>query len=156
MNKFLKSTLCLLAISTLFTSCSSTNESGIKISYSDVKTFRSIKESESSSKDVYMIMLCSSNDTGANYNVANTDFVLTLDSKEYKALYFVDSHQSSSETFNGSSTTSSYIVSHSTTHTIEPNKESGSTVSTSSFYIAFEVDGTNGKIAYKGSEISLY
>lgn len=151
----LKSALCLIAIPLALTSCNSTSDNGdFRISYLSNSTFQKVAESKGSSTEVYYIHLGASNNTGASVTISKSDFTLKTGGKDYAALYFPGEIHYSVE--DGKS--ESYMDSHSDTTVIEKNVETGpSSVSTSSFYICFEVAGSdNYQITYKGNAISLY
>ena len=155
MKKILKSALCLLALPALFTSCSSTSgSSDFKITYLSNSSFQKVCESASSSKEVYYIHLGASNNTNGAVTISKTDFVLKTGGKEYTALYFPGEINYSYVT-DGSS---SYIKDHTDTYSVPKNEVTGeNSVSTSSFYICFEVAGETGySITYKGNAITQY
>ena len=126
----------------------------ITVSSDSISKIQKMKESESSSKDVYTIFMNASNNSSSAITLKNTDFKVKVDGKEISALYFVLGSNYSVE--DGKS--SNYITSKSESKEIPVNEKTGeSSVSTSSFTIAFEEDITNSPVFfYNGSQITQY
>ena len=139
------------------TSCgggSSSSDLRITVSTSSINGIRKFQESEESSKEVYTIFMNASNNSSSAITLKNTDFKVKVDGKELSALYFVIGSNYSVE--DGKS--NYYITSKSESKEIPVNEKTGeSSVSTSSFTIAFEEDITNSPVFfYNGSQITQY
>lgn len=135
------------------TSCgggSSSSDLRITVSTSSINNIRKFQESEESSKQVYTIFINVSNDSKNTVTLKNTDFKVSVNGKESTALFFVGKTKTSME----DGVWSYVILSKSETYDVEPNKDDGTTVSTSSFTLAFEDDITsNPTFYYNGSQI---
>ena len=126
----------------------------ITVSSESISNIQKMKESKSSSKEVYTIFMNASNNSSGAITLKNTDFKVKVDGKEFSALYFVLGSKYSVE--DGKS--SYYITSKSESKEIPVNEKTGeSSVATSSFTIAFEEDITNSPVFfYNGSQITQY
>ncbi len=135
------------------TSCgggSSSSDLRITVSTSSINGIRKFQESEESSKEVYTIFINVSNDSKNTVTLKNTDFKVSVNGKESTALFFVGKTKTSME----DGVWSYVILTKSETYEVEPNKDDGTTVSTSSFTLAFEDDITsNPTFYYNGSQI---
>ena len=126
----------------------------ITVSSESISNIQKMKESKSSSKEVYTIFMNASNNSSSAITLKNTDFKVKVDGKEFSALYFVIGSNYIAE--DGKS--NYYITSTSESKEIPVNEKTGeSSVSTSSFTIAFEEDITNSPVFfYNGSQIMQY
>ena len=144
--------LALVPVTTL-TSCGGGSSSGnlrITVSTSSINSIRKFQESEESSKEVYTIFINVSNDSKNTVTLKNTDFKVSVNGKESTALFFVGKTKTSME----DGVWSYVILTKSETYEVEPDKDDGTTVSTSSFTLAFEDDITsNPTFYYNGSQI---
>ena len=135
------------------TSCGGGSSSGnlrITVSTSSINSIRKFQESEESSKEVYTIFINVSNDSKNTVTLKNTDFKVSVNGKESTALFFVGKTKTSME----DDVWSYVILTKSETYEVEPDKDDGTTVSTSSFTLAFEDDITsNPTFYYNGSQI---
>ena len=135
------------------TSCgggSSSSDLRITVSTSSINSIRKFQESEESSKEVYTIFINVSNDSKNTVTLKNTDFKVSVNGKESTALFFVGKTKTSME----DGVWSYVILTKSETYEVEPDKDDGTTVSTSSFTLAFEDDITsNPTFYYNGSQI---
>ena len=135
------------------TSCgggSSSSNLRITVSTSSINSIRKFQESEESSKEVYTIFINVSNDSKNTVTLKNTDFKVSVNGKESTALFFVGKTKTSME----DGVWSYVILTKSETYEVEPDKDDGTTVSTSSFTLAFEDDITsNPTFYYNGSQI---
>ena len=135
------------------TSCgggSSSSDLRITVSTSSINSIRKFQESEESSKEVYTIFINVSNESKNTVTLKNTDFKVSVNGKESTALFFVGKTKTSME----DGVWSYVILTKSETYEVEPNKDDGTTVSTSSFTLAFEDDITsNPTFYYNGSQI---
>ncbi len=148
-------TLALIPAMAL-TSCgggSNSDDFRITISNDSISKIGKYNESEESSKQVYTIFVNVSNSTGKTVTLKNTEFTASVGGKESTALFFVGQTKTTME----DGVWSSVILSKSETHDVEPNKDDGTIVSTSSFTLAFEDDITdNPTFFYNGAKISVY
>ena len=137
----------------ILTSCgggSSSSNLRITVSTSSINSIRKFQESEESSKEVYTIFINVSNDSKNTVTLKNTDFKVSVNGKESTALFFVGKTKTSME----DGVWSYVILTKSETYEVEPDKDDGTTVSTSSFTLAFEDDITsNPTFYYNGSQI---
>ena len=144
--------LALVPVTTL-TSCgggSSSSNLRITVSTSSINSIRKFQESEESSKEVYTIFINVSNESKNTVTLKNTDFKVSVNGKESTALFFVGKTKTSME----DGVWSYVILTKSETYEVEPDKDDGTTVSTSSFTLAFEDDITsNPTFYYNGSQI---
>ena len=126
----------------------------ITVSSESISKIAKMKESEDSSKEVYTIFMNASNNSTSAITLKNTDFKVKVNDKEITALYFVLGSKYTIE--DGKS--SYFITSKSESKEIPVNEKTGeSSVSTSSFTIAFEEDITNSPVFfYNGSQIMQY
>ena len=135
------------------TSCgggSSSSDLRITVSTSSINSIRKFQESEESSKEVYTIFINVSNESKNTVTLKNTDFKVSVNGKESTALFFVGKTKTSME----DGVWSYVILTKSETYEVEPDKDDGTTVSTSSFTLAFEDDITsNPTFYYNGSQI---
>ena len=135
------------------TSCgggSSSSNLRITVSTSSINSIRKFQESEESSKEVYTIFINVSNESKNTVTLKNTDFKVSVNGKESTALFFVGKTKTSME----DGVWSYVILTKSETYEVEPDKDDGTTVSTSSFTLAFEDDITsNPTFYYNGSQI---
>ena len=145
-----------LVPATILTSCgggSSSSDLRITVSTSSINSIRKFQESEESSKEVYTIFINVSNDSKNTVTLKNTDFKVSVNGKESTALFFVGKTKTSME----DGVWSYVILTKSETYEVEPNKDDGTTVSTSSFTLAFEDDITsNPTFYYNGSRIEQH
>ncbi len=154
MKKLLKASLSLLAISTLFTSCSASEDVNFRISYTS-KQFQGFASGKGKDDTVYIIYLNASNNTDGSVTLKNTDFALVTGGKTYTALYFCEGWATG---FSSDSGSYAYITGTKNEIVIEKNKAIDSySVDTTSFYTCFEVKGEDDyKITYKGNDIYDY
>ena len=118
-------------------SCNTSSTDGLRLELYDKSSFKSIAESETSSKLVYTIVINSSNETGSDITLKNTDFKAVMNGNDYTPLYFVD--QTKYDYEDGVSKT--YILEKSETHVVKQNEHQGeSIVSTTAFTLAFAED----------------
>ncbi len=151
-NKF---ALCLtlglaMILSIGLSSCNTGSSDGLRLELYDKSTFKSIAESETSSKLVYTIFINSSNETGSDITLKNTDFKAVMNGSDYVPLYFVD--QTKYEYEDGVSKT--YISEKSETHVVKTNEHQGeSIVSTTAFTLAFAEDVRENATFYYNNNV---
>ena len=133
---------------------STSSDFRITVSSESISKISKVNESEESSKQVYTIFMNASNNSTSAVTLKNTDFKVSVNGKEFSALYFVLGSKYSIE--DGKST---YVITDkSTTKEIPVNEKTGeSSVATSSFTLAFEEDITsNPTFFYNGNQIMQY